>query len=78
MFYIYMIQYYLCLGTYVSYHNQTLSLFILMSLILLLLLYLSNAYSIIPYHSNRLLPLVVADPASFFYDTKLNKKIIFN
>jgi hypothetical protein len=24
--------------------------------------------------SNRLLPLVVADSASFFYDTKLNKK----
>jgi hypothetical protein len=25
---------------------------------------------LIPYHSNRLLPLVVADSASFFYDTK--------
>jgi hypothetical protein len=30
-----------------------------------------------PYHSNRLLPLVVADSASFFYDTKLNKKNSF-
>jgi hypothetical protein len=29
----------------------------------------------IPYHSNRLLPLVVADSASSFYDTKINKKI---
>ncbi len=30
---------------------------------------------LIPYHSNRLLPLVVADSASSFYDTKINKKI---
>jgi hypothetical protein len=29
---------------------------------------------LIPYHSNRLLPLVVAHSASFFYDTKINKK----
>jgi hypothetical protein len=32
---------------------------------------------LIPYHSNRLLPLVVADPASSFYDTKINKKNFF-
>jgi hypothetical protein len=28
------------------------------------------------YHSSRLLPLVVADSASFFYDTKLDIKIL--
>jgi hypothetical protein len=34
----------------------------------------SKGPMLIPYHSNRLLPLVVADSASFFYGTKLNKK----
>jgi hypothetical protein len=34
----------------------------------------SKGPMLIPYHSNRLLPLVVADSASSFYDTKLNKK----
>jgi hypothetical protein len=34
---------------------------------------------LIPYHSNRLLPLMVADSASSFYDTKINKfKYILN
>jgi hypothetical protein len=31
----------------------------------------SNGPMLIPYHSNRLLPLVVADSASSFYDTKI-------
>jgi hypothetical protein len=32
----------------------------------------------IPYHSNRLLPLVVADSASSFYDTKINLAEFYN
>ncbi len=35
----------------------------------------SKGPMLIPYHSNRLLPLVVADSASSFYDTKINKKL---
>jgi hypothetical protein len=31
---------------------------------------------LIPYHSKRLLPLVVADSASSFYDTRINKKFM--
>jgi hypothetical protein len=38
----------------------------------------SKGLMLIPYHSNRLLPLVVADSASSFYDTKTNKKLKTN
>ncbi len=34
----------------------------------------SKGPMLIPYHSNRLLPPVVTDSASFFYYTKLNNK----
>ncbi len=36
----------------------------------------SNGPMLIPYHSNRLLPLVEADSASFLYDTKINKTFL--